>query len=916
MRGLCCHASCIIHPSHDTTLHLFQSIPAAITVCVISVGMPPISPFNRTALHCISSSPSMLRSLSAWSLLSCLLYHPSIARHFTASLPVHPCCDHSLRGLCCHASCIILPSHDTALHLFQFIHAAIILCAVSVVVPPVSPFHRTTLHCISSSPSMLRSLSSWSLLSCLLYHPSIARHFTASLPVHPCCDHSLRGLCCHASCIILPSHDTALHVFQFIHAAITLCAVSVVVPPVSPFHRTTLHSISSSPSMLRSLSARSLLSCLLYHPFIARHCTASLPVHPCCDHSLRGLCCLASCIILPSHDDTALHLLQSIHDAITVCAISVVMPPVSSFHRTTLHYISSSSSMLRSLFVRSLLSCLLYHPSITRHCTASLPVHPCCDHSLRGLCCHASCIILPSHEHCTASLPVHPCCNHSQRGLCCHASCIILPSHDTALHLFQSIHDAITLCAVSVVMPPVSSFHRTTTLHCISSSSSMLRSLSARSLLSCLLYHPSIPRHCTASLPVHPCCDHSLRGLCCHAFCIILPSHDTASLPFHPCCDHSLRGLCCHASCIILPSHDTALHLFQFIHAAITLCAVSVVMPPVSPFHRTTLHCISSSPSMLRSLSSWSLLSCLLYHPSIARHFTASLPVHPCCDHSLRGLCCHASCIILPSHDTALHVFQFIHAAITLCAVSVVVPPVSPFHRTTLHSISSSPSMLRSLSARSLLSCLLYHPFIARHCTASLPVHPCCDHSLRGLCCLASCIILPPHDDNALHLLQSIHDAITVCAISVVMPPVSSFHRTTLHYISSSSSMLRSLSARSLLSCLLYHPSIARHCTASLPVHPCCDHSLRGLCCRASCITLPSHDTAQHLFQSIHAAITLCAVSVVMPSVSSFHRTTLHCISSSSSMLRSLSARSLLSCLLYHPSTARRQCTASPPVHP
>ena len=350
------------------------------------------------------------------------------------------------------------------------------------------------------------------------------------------------------------------------------------------------------------------------------------------------------------------------------------MPPVSSFHHTTLHSISSSSSMLRSLSARSLLSCLLYHPSIARHCTASLPVHP--------------------------------CCNHSQRGLCCHASCIILPSHDTALHLFQSIHDAITLCAVSVVMPPVSSFHRTTTLHCISSSSSMLRSLSARSLLSCLLYHPSIPRHCTASLPVHPCCDHSLRGLCCHTSCIILPSHDTASLPFHPCCDHSLRGLCCHASCIILPSHDTALHLFQFIHAAITLCAVSVVMPPVSPFHRTTLHCISSSPSMMRSLSARSLLSCLLYHPSIARrHCTASLPVHPCCDHSLCGFCCHASCIILPSHDnTALHLFQSIHDAITVCAVSIVMPPVSSFHHTTLHCISSSPSMMRSLSARSPLS--------------------------------------------------------------------------------------------------------------------------------------------------------------------------------------------------------------------
>ena len=395
--------------------------------------------------------------------------------------------------------------------------------------------------------------------------------------------------------------------------------------------------------MLRSLSARSPLPCLLYHPSIARrHCTASLPVHPCCDHSLRGLCCHASCIILPSHD-TAIHLFQFIHAAITLCAVSVVMPPVSFFHHTTLHRISSSSPMLRSLSARSLLSCLLYHPSISRHCTASLPVHSCSDHSLRGLCCHASCIILPSHD--TATLPVHPCCDHSLRGLSCHASCIILSSHDTAPHLFQFIHAAITLCAVPVVMPPVSSFH-CTTLHCISSSPSMLRSLSARSLLSCLLYHPSIARHCTASLPVHPCCD------------------------------HSLCGICCHASCIILPSHDTAQHLFQSIHAAITLCAFSVVMPPVSSFHHTTLHSISSSPSMLRSLSARSPLSCLLYNPSITRHCTASLPVHPCCDHSLRGLCCHASCIILPSQDTALHLFQSIHAAITLCAVSVVMPPV------------------------------------------------------------------------------------------------------------------------------------------------------------------------------------------------------------------------------------------------
>ena len=527
--------------------------------------------------------------------------------------------------------------------------------------PPISSFHLTTLHCISSSSSMLRSLSARSLLSCFLYHTSIARrHCIASLPVHPCCDHSLRGLCCHASCIILPSHDTALHLFQSIHVAITLCAVSVVIPPVSSFHRPTLHCISSSPSMLRSLSARSLLSCLLYHPSIARHCTASLPVLPCCDHSLRGLCCHASCIILPSLD-TSQHLFQSIHAAITLCAVSAVMHSVSSFHRTTLHCISSSSSMLRSLSARSLLSYLLYHPSISRHCTASLPVHPCCDHSQRGLCCHASCITLSSHDtalHLFQSI-------HDAITLC--AVSVVMPPvssfHRTTLHLFHFIHAAITLCAVSVVMPPVSSFHLTT-LHCISSSPSMLRSLSARSLLPCLLYHHSIARrHCTVSFPVHPCCDHSLHGLCCHASCIM--------------------------------------------------------------FHRTTLHCISSISSMLRSLSARSLLSCLLYHPSISRHCTASLPVDSCCDHSLRGLCCHASCIILPSHDdTALHLFQFIHAAITLCSVSVVMPPVSSFHCTTLHSISSSPSMLRSLSARSLLSCLLYRPSITRHCTASLPVHP------------------------------------------------------------------------------------------------------------------------------------------------------------------------------------------------
>ena len=362
--------------------------------------MPPVSSFHCPTLHCISSSSSMLRSLSARSLLSCLLYHPSIARHCTASLPV------------------------------QSIHAAITLCAVSVVMPPVSSFHllyssilpllscHDTRHCNSSSPSMLRSLSARSLLSCLLYHSFITRHCTASLPVHPCCDHSLRGLCCHASCIILPCcdhslrglcttyhHCTASLVSSFLCTTLhcispsmlrSLSARSLLSCIILPC--TTLHCISYSSSMLRSLSAWSLLSCLLYHPSIARHCTASLPVHPCCDHSLRGLCCHASCIILPSHDDTALHLFQFIHAAITLCAVSVVMPPVSSFHRTTLHCISSSSSMLRSLSVRSLLSCLLYNPSITRHCTASLPVHPCCDHSLRGLCCHASCIILPSHQ--------------------------------------------------------------------------------------------------------------------------------------------------------------------------------------------------------------------------------------------------------------------------------------------------------------------------------------------------------------------------------------------------------------------------------------------------------------------------------------------------------------------------------------
>ena len=34
-----------------------------------------------------------------------------------------------------------------------------------------------------------------------------------------------------------------------------------------------------------------------------------------------------------------------------------------------------------------------WHPPVTQHSTASLPVSPCCTHSLRNLCCHASCLL-------------------------------------------------------------------------------------------------------------------------------------------------------------------------------------------------------------------------------------------------------------------------------------------------------------------------------------------------------------------------------------------------------------------------------------------------------------------------------------------------------------------------------------------
>ena len=34
-----------------------------------------------------------------------------------------------------------------------------------------------------------------------------------------------------------------------------------------------------------------------------------------------------------------------------------------------------------------------WHPPVTQHSTASLPVSPCCTHSLWNFCCHASCIL-------------------------------------------------------------------------------------------------------------------------------------------------------------------------------------------------------------------------------------------------------------------------------------------------------------------------------------------------------------------------------------------------------------------------------------------------------------------------------------------------------------------------------------------
>ena len=34
-----------------------------------------------------------------------------------------------------------------------------------------------------------------------------------------------------------------------------------------------------------------------------------------------------------------------------------------------------------------------WHPPVTQHSTASLPVSPCCTHSLYNFCCHASCIL-------------------------------------------------------------------------------------------------------------------------------------------------------------------------------------------------------------------------------------------------------------------------------------------------------------------------------------------------------------------------------------------------------------------------------------------------------------------------------------------------------------------------------------------
>ena len=61
----------------------------------------------------------------------------------------------------------------------------------------------------------------------------------------------------------------------------------------------------------------------------------------------------------------------------------------------------------------------------------------------------------------------------------------------------------------------------------------------------------------------------------------------------------------------ILLSHNTPLHLFQFIHAALTLCVIYVAMPPVSstlePRHLNCCTLRSSLPKILTGSLPWPL---------------------------------------------------------------------------------------------------------------------------------------------------------------------------------------------------------------------------------------------------------------------------------------------------------------------
>ena len=62
----------------------------------------------------------------------------------------------------------------------------------------------------------------------------------------------------------------------------------------------------------------------------------------------------------------------------------------------------------------------------------------------------------------------------------------------------------------------------------------------------------------------------------------------------------------------ILLSHSTPLHLFQSLHAALTLCEISVVMPPVSstlePTYLKWCTLFISSPRILTGALPWSFI--------------------------------------------------------------------------------------------------------------------------------------------------------------------------------------------------------------------------------------------------------------------------------------------------------------------